>query len=257
MSFPSYASRDRSVPVPQLGPGRVWLAEGAATLLMLLAMTVLFRDLLHPQGWLAGRLASDTARLLADAAVSGAVVGALIASPLGRVSGAHMNPAVSVMLCMAGRLPAVRLPLYVSAQLTGSLLGTALGRVVVGDSVAHPKVRYALLRPLLAEPPLAIGIGETVGTAVLLAIVWRLVSDPALEEVAAVTVGATLTVLIILTARVTGGSLNPARQFGPWLMAGVPGPAWPYLVGPMGAAVAVGALARLLPVGGGRPWSQR
>ncbi|GGT00633.1 MIP/aquaporin family protein [Streptomyces chromofuscus] len=256
MSSSSHASRDRSATAAPPSPGRVWLAEGAATLLLLLAMTVLFRHLFHPQAWPAGHLTSDAGRLLVDAAVSGAVVGGLVASPLGRVSGAHMNPAVTVMLCAAGRLPAARLPVYLSAQLAGALLGTALGRGLLGDAVAHPHVRYALLRPLLAQPPMVIGVGEAVGTAVLLAIVLRLVSDPDLEEVAPAAVGATLTVLIILAAPVTGGSLNPARQFGPWLMAGAPGPAWPYLAGPMAAAVAVGALARLLPVGGGRsgPW---
>lgn len=250
MSSSSHASRDRSAPVPRPGPVRVWLAEGAATLVMLLAMTVLFRHLLHPEAWPARHLTSDTGRLLADAVASGAVVGGLVASPLGRISGAHMNPAVTVMLGAAGRLPLVRLPLYVSAQLAGSLAGTALGRLLLGDPVAHPQVRYALLRPLLDEPPSLIGIGEAVGTAVLLAVVVRLARDPRLEAVAPATIGATLTVLIILTAPVAGGSLNPARQFGPWLMAGRPGPAWPYLAGPLAAAVVVGALARLLPTRG-------
>ncbi|MGW2938201.1 MIP/aquaporin family protein [Streptomyces sp. NPDC001156] len=210
-------------------------------------VTPIFRYLLHPQAWLAGQLTSPVARFLADALVSGAVVAALIASPLGRLSGAHMNPAVTVMLWLAGRMPAARVPLYLSAQLAGSVLGTAVGRALLGTPLAHPQVRSALLSPAVSQPPVLIGTGEAVATAVLLAIVLRVVRNPELQEVASATVGATLTVLIILTARTTGGSLNPARQFGPWLMAGAPGPIWPYLAGPLAAAVLVGALARLLP----------
>jgi glycerol uptake facilitator-like aquaporin len=246
-SSASSASFHDLAPGQPVRTGIVWAAEGAATLLMLLSMTVLFRYLAHPQTWLAGQLASHGARLLADALVSGAVVAALIASPLGRRSGAHMNPAVTVMLWLAGRMPAAQVPPYLAVQLAGSVLGTALGRALLGTPLAHPQVRYALLNPPVSQPPVLIGTGEAVATAVLLAIMLRVVRNPELEEVAPATVGTTLTVLIILTASTTGGSLNPARQFGPWLMAGAPGPIWPYLAGPLAAAVLVGALARLLP----------
>jgi glycerol uptake facilitator-like aquaporin len=235
------------VPSQPVRTGVVWAAESVATLLMLLSMTVLFRYLLHPQAWLAQQLASPVVRLVTDAVVSGAVVAALIVSPLGRLSGAHMNPAVTVMLWLAGRMPAAKVPLYLSAQLAGSLVGTALGRALLGTPLAHSQVRYALLSPAAGQSPVLVGMGETVATAVLLTIVLRLALNPGLEIVTAATVGSVLTVLIILTAWTTGGSLNPVRQFGPWLMAGSPGPIWPYLVGPLTAATLVGASTRLLP----------
>ncbi len=68
-----------------------------------------------------------------------------------------------------------------------------------------------------------IGVGEAVATAVLLAIVLHVVGNPDLEEVASAVIGTTLAVLILLTAGTTGGSRNPARRFGPWVMAGAPG----------------------------------
>ncbi|MER6075876.1 aquaporin [Streptomyces sp. NPDC001817] len=192
-------------------------------------------------------LTSHTDRLPLDAFVSGGFVAALVASPLGRISGARMNPAVTVMLWLAGKTPAARVPLHLSAQLAGSLPGTALGRALLGTPLAHPNVRYALVSPAISRTPVLIGIGEAVATAVLLAIVLRVVGDPDLEEVASAVIGTTLAVLILLTAGTTGSSRDPARQFGPWVMAGAPGPIWPYLAGPMAAAVVVGAPARLLP----------
>lgn len=235
------------------GPGRwvCWVSELAATALMLLAMTVLMRHLFHPDSWLHAHLPSDDARLLVDAVVSGAVVAALIASPLGRLSGAHMNPAVTVVLWAVRRLPGRDVPLYVSAQAVGSVLGTAAGRLLAGPSVAHRDVNYALLSVRHPAPDVWIMLGETIATAVLLAVVVRLARDPRLADVAPLTIGALLTALIALTTNVTGGSLNPARQFGPWLMSGGDALLWPYVVGPLIAAVVVGATAAAVfgPVG--------
>ncbi|MER5604281.1 aquaporin, partial [Streptomyces sp. NPDC002265] len=231
-----------------------WMSELAATALMLLAVTVLMRHLFHPGSWLHAHLPSDNVRLLVDAVVSGAVVAALIASPLGRLSGAHMNPAVTVTLWAVRRLPGRDVPLYLSAQTAGSVLGTAAGRLLCGPSVAHPDVNYALLSARHAAPDAWIMLREAVATGVLLAVVVRLARDPRLAGVAPLTVGALLTALIALTTNVTGGSLNPARQFGPWLLSGGEGLLWPYVVGPLIAAVVVGATAAAVfgPADGGR-----
>ncbi|MFF3919152.1 aquaporin [Streptomyces sp. NPDC001852] len=131
--------------------------------------------------------------------------------------------------------------------MAGSLPGTALGRALLGTPLARPNVRYALVSPAISRTPVLIGIREAVATAVLPVIVLRVVGDPDQEEVASAVIGTTLAVLILLTAGTTGGKLNPARQFGPGVMAGAPGPIWPYLAGPMTAAVVVGTPALLLP----------
>ncbi|AEY93854.1 hypothetical protein SHJG_8589 [Streptomyces hygroscopicus subsp. jinggangensis 5008] len=55
--------------------------------------------------------------------------------------------------------------------------------------MARPQVRHALLRPLLDEPPVLIGIGESVGAAEMLAILVRLVRDPRLQQAVPVTIG--------------------------------------------------------------------
>ncbi|MFF4346017.1 MIP/aquaporin family protein [Streptomyces sp. NPDC001530] len=227
-------------------PAVLWAAEFAATALMLLAMTLLFRHLFHPGAWLHARLASGDRRLLADALVSGAVVAALVASPLGRVSGAHMNPAVTVALWAARHLPGRQVPLYLSAQLVGSATGTGVGRFLAGPAVAHPDVNYALLKPVGEVPGAVVAIGEAIATGILLVVVVRQARDPALGGAAPVTVGGLLAALIACTAHGTGGSLNPAQQFGPWLLAGAPGSLWPYVVGPLAAALVIGAAAAAL-----------
>ncbi|MEU6707781.1 MIP/aquaporin family protein [Streptomyces wuyuanensis] len=232
-------------PVPRAG--WLWASEAVATALLLLAMTVLSRLLAHPDAWLHTRLASADARLAVGAVVSGAVVAVLVASPLGRVSGAHANPAVTVALWAVRRVPGRRVPLHVSAQLAGSALGTAAGRLLLGPSLAHPAVHQALLSPRPGLAPAAVALVEAFATAVLLAVVVRLARTPGLADVTPVTVGTLLTVLIAATAGVTGGSLNPARQFGPWLLTGGDGTLWPYVAGPLAAALVVGAVAAAMP----------
>ncbi|MGP4084885.1 MIP/aquaporin family protein [Streptomyces sp. KR55] len=183
-----------------------------------------------------------------DAVVSGAVVAALVASPFGRVSGAHLNPAVTVVLWAARVVPGRDVPFYVLAQMAGSVLGTAAGWVLSGPSLAHQDVNYALLSVRHSTPDVWIMLGEAIATGVLLAVVVRLARDPGLADVTPMTVGALLTALIALTANVTGGSLNPARQFGSWLLSGGDGLLRPYVVGPLIAAVVVGVTASAVPV---------
>ncbi|MGW2206617.1 MIP/aquaporin family protein [Streptomyces sp. NPDC001774] len=227
-------------------PSALWVSEFAATALLLLAMAVLFVQLSHPEGWLHLRIPSAAGRLLVDAVVSGGVVALLIASPFGRVSGAHMNPAVTVVLWVARLLPGRHVPLYVTAQLAGSVAGTVLGRLALGAPLSHPDVDFALLSPALPAPATFIAVGEGVATAILLISVVRLAHRPDLAKAAPLLVGAILFALIMYVGGSTGGSLNPARQFGPWLLSGSDTGLWPYVTGPLAAAVVVGAGAVLL-----------
>ncbi|MFD7406743.1 MIP/aquaporin family protein [Streptomyces sp. NPDC059866] len=239
-------------------PVALWASEAVATALLLLAMTVLFRLLMHPGAWLHTHLASADARLLTGAVVSGAVVAALIASPLGRLSGSHANPAVTVAMWAVRRLPGRHVPFYLSAQLAGSVLGTMTGRLLLGPALAHPAVNHALLGARPGLPATMVAIGEAIATGVLLVVVIRLARHPGLTDVTPVTMGTLLTALIAVMANITGGSLNPARQFGPWLLAGGAGTLWPYIVGPLAAALFVGAVAAALPApadGDDRPLS--
>ncbi|MFD5269040.1 aquaporin [Streptomyces sp. NPDC058335] len=86
------------------GGGPVGVGRGLGTALMLLAVTALARR----ESRLHDRLASAHASVLVDAVISGGVVALLNASPLGRIRGAHMNPAVTIALWAVRRLSAVR-----------------------------------------------------------------------------------------------------------------------------------------------------
>ncbi|MDX1650103.1 MAG: aquaporin [Myxococcota bacterium] len=164
----------------------------------------------------------------------GLVVTAMIHA-VGDVSGAHLNPAVSVGFWLAGRLPGRRLGPYVTSQLVGAGAASVLLRLAFP---AHP----TLGATVAAVPaPVAVGV-EGVLTFLLMFVILG-VSTGAKEKgiLAGVAVGATVALGALVGGPLTGASMNPARSLGPALVSGTLGGAWLYVLAPLlGAALAVG-----------------
>lgn len=175
---------------------------------------------------------------------------------VGRISGAHVNPAVTVGLAATGRFPWAEVPYYVAAQVVGAVLGALAIPVVygrLGATVGH-----------LGAPALATNtnllqglIAEALGAAILmLAIMCTAVDTRSPAGWAGLAIGFSLAAVITVIGPATGASINPARALGPDLVAiffGVPVD-WVaflvcYLIGPllgmMGAASLYGYIARL------------
>jgi len=167
----------------------------------------------------------------------------------GKVSGGHYNPAVTVGLATAGRFAWGDVPGYLVGQVVGAVVG-ALGILVIYGQVGART--GGLGAPALA-PDINIwqGLaGEGLGTAILvLAVMGAALDTRAVAGWAPLAIGLTLAALILFLGPATGGSVNPARAFGPDLVAVVFG--YPvnwgafiisYLIGPLLGGV-VGALA--------------
>jgi aquaporin Z len=168
---------------------------------------------------------------------------------MGTVSGAHLNPAVSLAFALRGDFPWRRVPMYVMAQLAGAVLAPLLLRALLG--------RYGHAGLTLPGT----GISDPV------AMVWELVLTTGLVSVilgtasgaqqvgslAALGVGSFIALAGLIGAPVSGASMNPARSLGPALVTGDWTAWWVYLVGPAaGAAVAVGIAWVLRGPGGGK-----
>lgn len=224
-----------------------WPAEFAATAVLLFVMATLFRWLADPASPLAQAVPAGGGRVVVGGVVSGATVALLIASPFGRRSGAHMNPAVSVAFWLMGALPGRDLAGYTAAQLAGSVVGAAAGRGVWGPALAGPEAGFAAVRAAEGVPAVVVFAAEAAATAVLLAAVTFISARPGRSWRVPVVAGAAVTVLIWLTGTWAGGSFNPARQFGPQLLSGDTRWLWVYAAAPLAAAVAFGAIRSRLP----------
>ena len=168
---------------------------------------------------------------------------------MGAVSGAHLNPAVSLAFALRGDFPWKRVPGYIVIQLIGATLACVFLDAVFGDihhlGATLPGAGYANWQALLMEVAL---------TATLVSVILGTASTAQnVGRVAALGVGGYIALAGLWSAPVSGTSMNPARSFGPALVSGDFGGYWVYVLGPIaGALIAVGC-AHILRGGGGDP----
>jgi aquaporin Z len=170
---------------------------------------------------------------------------------MGAISGAHLNPAVSLAFALRRDFPWKRLPGYVLVQLAGASLACLFLDAVFGN-VHHlgatlPGSGYATWQALLMEVVL---------TATLVSVILGTASAAQnVGAIAALGVGGYIALAGLWSAPVSGTSMNPARSFGPALVSGDFSAYWVYLLGPLaGALIAVGC-AFVLRGRGGDPIS--
>ena len=175
--------------------------------------------------------------LVQVALASGLVLGVLV-SALGPVSGAHLNPAVTLGVWVAGRITAAKAATYVIAQLVGALIaGLALRAVFSEDAWGPSFIGTPALGP---DVSVATGIAvEAVLTAVLLFAVFGSAIDPRAPKIGGLTIGLAVAADTLMGGPLTGAAMNPARWFGPAVASGHLDNWYVWIVGPLlGAAVA-------------------
>jgi MIP family channel proteins len=162
---------------------------------------------------------------------------------VGHISGAHFNPAVTLAFATSRHFPAVRVPAYWAAQLTGALAAALVLRGSLGD-VAH------IGATLPAGSDGQAFLWEAVLTFFLMFVITAVATDTrAVGEAAAIAIGATVGLDAMFGGPVTGASMNPARSLGPAIAAGDFTSVWVYLIAPAVGAVAAAAAYRFLRAG--------
>jgi glycerol uptake facilitator-like aquaporin len=184
-------------------------------------------------------------QLLLVGFVVGLLLAGLILSPLGKASGGHINPAISLAMWRFGVFPGRGVLPYGAAQLAGSLLGVLLARAAWGPAAGRPPVVYSALRPAPGWSNFDLFPTETASMALIIVLVGVFLSVPRLAPRVPWLVGGLIGAAIACLGTVTGGSVNPARQFGPAVFAGQFGFLATYLLAPLvGAVVAAWLIAR-------------
>ncbi len=166
------------------------------------------------------------------AATFGLVIMAMVYAT-GHVSGAHINPAVTLAFVTSRHFPAREALAYIPSQAAGAVVAAATLRVAWEGTPAE----------LGATVP-SVGVGaallyEFVMTAFLMFVVMAVATDTrAVGGTAAIAIGGTVALDALFGGDVTGASMNPARSFGPALVASEWDDFWIYLVAPVTGAVA-------------------
>jgi aquaporin Z len=168
---------------------------------------------------------------------------------MGKISGAHLNPAVSISFSLRGDFPWRRVPGYIAAQLLGAALAAWFAQSVINASAVfgsnYPASGYTSTDAFLMEAVLTLGlVGVILGTAS---------GAQNLGVFGALGVGAYIALAGLWGSPISGASMNPARTFGPDLVGGNFTSYWVYVAGPLvGAALAVGCAYILRGPGGDR-----
>ncbi|MDE2822466.1 MAG: MIP family channel protein [Chloroflexota bacterium] len=170
--------------------------------------------------------------IIGNALASGLVVTAMVYAT-GHISGAHINPAVTLGFALVRRISLRDAGVYWVAQMVGAILAAVVLRLLLG------KVGIMGGHAITIEPAQAVGV-EIALTFLLMFVIMAVATDKrAVGQAAALAIGATVTFDILVGGPLSGGSMNPARTTGPAILAANWEDLWIYWVGPpVGAALA-------------------
>ena len=223
MRAPSPSPPDKGSPA--------YLAEFVGTAILVVAICAFI-----------SRSAPEPVDLLSIGLVHAIALMAIVAT-IGMLSGAHVNPAVTLALLMIRKISPRDATGYLGSQFAGGLAGALLARMFFSTRGGLFDFGAATVSPTYLHGGsvwLAL-IAEALGAFILMwAVMGTAVNPDAPKGIAPVAIGGSLGLAVLLFGPATGGSFNPARWFGPALVSGTWSDGWLYVIGPvlgaMGAA---------------------
>ncbi|SRR5712691_4386587 len=163
---------------------------------------------------------------------------AIIYSPWGKQSGAHINPSVTFTFFRLGKIKFWDALFYIAAQFTGAALGVFLVALFLGRQVSDPAVRYVVTTPGPRGPWVAL-VAEFIIAAGMMSAVLYFSNHHRFAGYTGLFAGLLVATYITIEAPFSGMSMNPARTFGSALPSGIWDAFWVYLIGsPLGMLAA-------------------
>ncbi|KAG5589497.1 hypothetical protein H5410_040011 [Solanum commersonii] len=221
-------------PVPDVSLTRKLGAEFVGTFILIFAATA---------GPIVNQKYNGAESLIGNAACSGLAVMIVILST-GHISGAHLNPSLTIAFAALRHFPWVQVPAYVAAQVSASICASFALK-----GVFHPFMSGGVTVP-------SVNTGQAFAlefliTFNLLFVVTAVATDTrAVGELAGIAVGATVMLNILVAGPSSGASMNPVRTLGPAVAAGNYKSLWIYLVAPTLGAIAGAAVYTLVKLRG-------
>jgi aquaporin Z len=211
---------------------RLYIFEGVELAIFMVSACVATALLFDPH-YPALLLLPDAAfrRILLGSAM-GATAVLIIHSPMGKRSGAHFNPAITLSYLRLGKIAAWDAVFYVVLQFIGGIFGVAVSALLLGSRIADPTVNYAVTIPGRYGTAAAF-FAELFMATLLMAIVLWISNRPSLAKYTGYVVGTLIMLYVFFFAPVSGFSINPARTTGSAVFANVWTAGWLYFVAPL------------------------
>lgn len=170
-------------------------------------------------------------RRLMTGAAMGLTAIALIYSPWGQRSGAHMNPSVTLTFYRLGKMQASEAAFYILSQFLGGIAGVWIAAHMLGSRIEQPTVQYAATYPGKMGTLLA-AAGEFVISFLLMSMVLHISNHARLSRFTGLFAGLLVAAYITFESPYSGMSMNPARTFASALPSGIWTGFWIYLLVP-------------------------
>ena len=204
----------------------------AALLGLFMLSASFFATLLgHPASPVGHLIASPLERRALMGLAMGTTFLGLVFSPWGKQSGAHMNPSVTLTFLRLGKVAPQDALFYVLAQFAGGLIGIATVALVAGSLVGNPSIRYLATVPDKFGSGLAFAAEAVISFGMMLTVL--IVSNSrSIARYTGFFAAALVVAYITIEAPLSGMSMNPARSFGPALVARLWDGLWIYFSAP-------------------------
>ena len=217
-----------------------YILDGALLGLYLFIACVAVVVLNHPASTVARQVNGRFSRRVLMGVLMGLTAVALIYSPWGQRSGAHMNPGSTLTFLVLGKVRAWDAAFYVLAQFLGAVLGVRLAALLLGMLVSHESVNYAATIPG-RHGPRAAWIAELALAFVMMTMVLWSTNHGATAAYTGLFAGLLVATFITIEAPISGMSINPARTLGSAVPARAFRGLWIYFTAPpLGMLAAAG-----------------
>ena len=208
-----------------------YLMEGAELGLFMISACAFTVLLYHPASAVAQNIHSEIFRRMLMGAAMGSTAIAIIFSPLGKRSGGHFNPSVTLTFFRLGKIEAWDAAFYALFQFAGAIAGVLIASLMLGQPVSHMSVNYAATVPGQAGVIAAFG-AELAITFILMTVILNVSNTKRLSRWTGLFAGVLVATYITIEAPISGMSMNPARTFASALPAQLWTALWVYFTAP-------------------------
>jgi aquaporin Z len=186
----------------------------------------------HPASPLSGWPGSLALRRVPMGLAMGLTLIALIYSPLGRRSGAHMNPAVTLTFMRLGKVTPADATGYILGQFVGGMAGILAATWMFRGLPAHPSVNYVATVPGPHGAAVAFAAEVAISFGMML-LILTISNTPGISRLTGLCAGVLVATYIMIEAPLSGMSMNPARTLGPAILAHAKSTLWIYFTAPL------------------------